>query len=178
MSYAFLFTSFSSLPLIFTLVAASISHFLIAAIKFACYSSSEIGLLCFLSLALALSLLSTSMIKIKWKERIAFVVVLSLKVRVAMRFTAETRGYLKCKISPRLHERVDVRTDAYGRFSQNQNFLDASITKFPYPWCSATNKRVNFAEKKVRWTFLRIRESSNLKVSNKNRKKNRKFSGK
>ena len=90
------------------------------------------------------------MIKIKWKERIAFVVVLSLKVRVAMRFTAETHGYLKCKISPRLHERVDVRTDAYGRFSQNQNFLDAWITKFPYPWCSATNKRVNFAEKKVR----------------------------
>ena len=65
-----------------------------------------------------------------------------------MRFTAETRGYLKCKISPRLHERVDVRTDAYGRFSQNQNFLDASITKFPYPRCTATNKRVNFTERK------------------------------
>ena len=65
-----------------------------------------------------------------------------------MRFTAETRGYLKCKISPRLHERVDVRTDAYGRFSQNQIFLDASITKFPYPWCSATNKHVNFTERK------------------------------
>ena len=88
------------------------------------------------------------MIKIKWKERIAFVVVLSLKVRVAMRFTAETHGYLKCKISPRLHERVDVRTDAYGRFSQNQNFLDALMTKFSYPWCFATNNRVNFAEKK------------------------------
>ena len=65
-----------------------------------------------------------------------------------MQFTAETRGYLKCRISPRLHEWVDVRTDAYRRFSQNQNFLDASITKFSYPWCSATNKRVNFAEKK------------------------------
>ena len=65
-----------------------------------------------------------------------------------MRFTAETHGYLKCKISPRLHERVDVRTDAYGRFSQNQNFLDALMTKFSYPWCFATNNRVNFAEKK------------------------------
>ena len=38
---------FFSLPLIFTLVTASISHFLTAAIKFSCYSSDEIGLLCF-----------------------------------------------------------------------------------------------------------------------------------
>ena len=43
-------------------------------------------------------------IKIKSKERIGFVVVtlLSLKVRVAMRLTDETRGYLKYKISPRI----------------------------------------------------------------------------
>ena len=41
--YVFLFTSFS-LQLIFTLVAASISHFLTAAIKFSCFSSEEIGL--------------------------------------------------------------------------------------------------------------------------------------
>ena len=41
--------------LIFTLEAASISHFLTATIKFSCYCSNEIGLLCFLSLALALS---------------------------------------------------------------------------------------------------------------------------
>ena len=47
---------FFSLPLIFTLVAASISHFLTATIKFSCYSSNEIGLLCFLPLAPALSL--------------------------------------------------------------------------------------------------------------------------
>ena len=53
--------AYFSLPLIFTLVAASISHFLTAAIEFSRYSSSKIGLLCFLSLALALSLLSTSM---------------------------------------------------------------------------------------------------------------------
>ena len=32
----------------FTLVAASISHFLTAAIKFSRYSSNEIGILCFL----------------------------------------------------------------------------------------------------------------------------------
>ena len=43
-------------------------------------------------------------IKIKSKERIGFVVVifLSLKVRVAMQFNDEMQGYLKCKISPQL----------------------------------------------------------------------------
>ena len=40
MSYVFLFTFFS-LPLIFTLVAASISHFLTAATKFSCCSSNK-----------------------------------------------------------------------------------------------------------------------------------------
>ena len=38
------FFFFFSLPFIFTLVAASISHFLTAAIKFSCFSSKEIGL--------------------------------------------------------------------------------------------------------------------------------------
>ena len=50
-----------SLPLVFTSVAASISHFLTTAIKLSRFSSNEIGLPCFLSLALALSLLSTLM---------------------------------------------------------------------------------------------------------------------
>ena len=36
---------------IFTLLTASISHFLTAATKFSCYFSNEIRLLCFLSLA-------------------------------------------------------------------------------------------------------------------------------
>ena len=48
-----------SLPLIFTLLAASISHFFTAAMNFSCFSSNEIHFLCFQSLALALSLLST-----------------------------------------------------------------------------------------------------------------------
>ena len=38
----------------FSLLAASICYFLNAGIKFSCCSSSEIRLLCFLSLALAL----------------------------------------------------------------------------------------------------------------------------
>ena len=48
--------SLFSLPLIFTVVAISISHFLTAAIKLSCFSSNEIGTPCFLFLALALSL--------------------------------------------------------------------------------------------------------------------------
>ena len=49
----------------------------------------------------------------------------SLKVRVAIRFTAKRRGCLKCKILRRLTRR-GLRT--YRRFCQNQNFLDAYIT--------------------------------------------------
>ena len=52
---------YCSLPLIFTLGAASISHFLTTAIKCSCYSYDKIGFLCFLSLTPALSLLSISM---------------------------------------------------------------------------------------------------------------------
>ena len=55
----FMFAFIFSLPLIFTLLAASISLFLTAAIKFSCFSSHEIRRLCFQSLALALSLLFT-----------------------------------------------------------------------------------------------------------------------
>jgi len=52
--------------------------------------------------------------------------------RVAMRFTAETRGYLKCKISPWLTWRGGrtYRRTPYGRFSQNPNFLDACLSNF------------------------------------------------
>ena len=45
------FTLFFSLPLIFTLVAVSISHFLTVDIKFSCFSSTEIRLLCFFTSA-------------------------------------------------------------------------------------------------------------------------------
>ena len=66
-------------------------------------------------------------IKSKQKNRLRCCCFLSLRVQVARRFTAETRGYLNCKISPRLtwgDGRTFGRTP-YGRFSQNQNFLDA-----------------------------------------------------
>ena len=55
----FMFLFIFSVPLTFTLLAASKSHFLGAAMKFSCFSSNEIRLLCFQSISLALSLLST-----------------------------------------------------------------------------------------------------------------------
>ena len=44
-----------SIPLIFTLLAASISHFLTAAIKFSCFSFNEIRPPLFISLSLTFS---------------------------------------------------------------------------------------------------------------------------
>ena len=76
MLYVFLFTLFS-LPLIFTLVAASIFHFLTTAIKFSCFSSNEIGLcLLFISRSSSFSVIHVNLkIKNKSRERIGFVVV-------------------------------------------------------------------------------------------------------
>ena len=51
--------------------------------------------------------------------------LLSLKGRVAMRFTAETRGCLKfAKFHPFLHERVDVLTDV----PRTDDFLRTKIS--------------------------------------------------
>ena len=54
----FMFRFIFSMPPIFTSLAAGIYHFLTAAVKFSFLSYNEIRLLCFQSLALALSLLS------------------------------------------------------------------------------------------------------------------------
>ena len=70
---------FLALPLIFTFVAASISHFLTAAIKFSCYSSNEIGLLCFFFISISSSfsvIHANEDFKINSKERIGFLVVI------------------------------------------------------------------------------------------------------
>ena len=69
---------FFSLPLMFTMVAASISRFLTAVIKFSCYSSNEISRVCFffISGSSSLSAIHANVdFKIKSKERIGFVVV-------------------------------------------------------------------------------------------------------
>ena len=79
MLYVLLFTFFLLL-LIFALMASGISHFLTAAIKFSCYFSNEIGLLCFfISCFSAFSVIHANVdLKIKLKERISFVVVFYL----------------------------------------------------------------------------------------------------
>ena len=120
MFYAFLLTLFS-LPLIFTLVAASISSLFKI---FMFFFQRNWSPLFFFSRSSSLSVIHVNVdIKIKSKYRIGFVVVVCIsKVREDMRFTAKTHGRLKCKLSSRLTWR---RGRTYGRFSQNQNFLDA-----------------------------------------------------
>ena len=71
------FSLFFSLPLIFTLVAASISHILTAAMKLSCFTSNKIDLFCFLPLFLSLFSSSPVIhvnvdIKIKSKKELAF----------------------------------------------------------------------------------------------------------
>ena len=63
--YVVLFPFFRCAPLIFTLVAASFSHFLTAAINFHIILQTKLVSFVFLSLALALSLLSTPMKTLK-----------------------------------------------------------------------------------------------------------------
>ena len=75
----FLFAYIFPLPLIFTLLGSllttTVSHFLTSAMKFSCLSSNEIGLRCFQSLALALSLLLTWVYFKKYRrKRLDFVV--------------------------------------------------------------------------------------------------------
>ena len=115
---------FCSLPLIFTLGAASISHFLTAAIKFSCYSYDEIGLLCFLSLASSFSVIHVSLdIKIKSKEPIGFVVVIfSLKVRVAMH-RRNARVFEMQNFNPAYMKGVDVRTCSVRKILPEPKFL-------------------------------------------------------
>ena len=69
--------------------------------------------------------------KNKSRERIGFVVVvfLSMKVRVAMRLTDETRGFHPGYIKGWTY----VRTYFVRTFFSDQNFLDAQFTKFSYP---------------------------------------------
>ena len=101
--FAFLFywRSFSSWSWVF-----GISHFLIAALIFSCFLPMRL-----FSVVYYLSLYVFLCYPRQWrqdfeilsKKRLGFVVVfLSLKVRVAVRFTAKTRGCLKCEILPRL----------------------------------------------------------------------------
>ena len=129
MLYVVLFTSFS-LPLIFTLVAASISHFLTAAIKFSCHSSNEIGLLCFLPLALAPFLLSTQMktLKLSRRKESASLMLFFISKKSWNSYAIYSR-YAGVRLemqnfTPELHETVDLRTDVL----RTDDFLRTKIS--------------------------------------------------
>ena len=67
------------LPLIFTLVTASISHFLTAAIKFSCYFSNEIvSFVFFISGSGSFSVIHAPMqtLKLSWKKESALLLLL------------------------------------------------------------------------------------------------------
>ena len=120
---------FFSLPLTFTLVAASTSHFLTTAINFHVILPTNLNWSPFNNLFFIFCPSSFFVIyinvdiKIKLKERISFVVVfLPLKAWVATQFIAKTlKRYLKCIILPQLSWRGG-RT--YGR---RDNFLRTKI---------------------------------------------------
>ena len=77
-------------------------------------------------------------IKIKSKERVGFVVVV---------FISKSPGsYAIYRRNAQVLEMQNfipayMKGWTYGRFSQNQNFLDAQVTKFSYSWCSAARER-------------------------------------
>ena len=107
---------FFLLTLIFTFVATSISHFSHRRYKFYMFLFQQNWSALFsISCSSSFSVIHVNVVfKIKSKERnslIFFVVVAfsSLKVRAAMWFTTKMPGCLKCKLSPDLHEGVDVR---------------------------------------------------------------------
>ena len=118
--------------------------FLTATIKFSYFSFNEIGLLCFFSRSSSFSVIHVNVdIKIKSKERVGFVIVVfiskspgSFAIYRRNAQVLEMQNFIPAYMKGWTY----VRTP-YGRFSQNQNFLGAQVTKFSYPWCSVSRER-------------------------------------
>ena len=113
--------SFFFLPLMFTLLAARSSPFSHRRYKiFMFFFQRNWSPLLFIARSSSSSVIHVNVdIEIKSKERIGFF------GREATRFTAETRGCLKCKISSRLtwRGRSTYGRTLYGRLSQKSKFL-------------------------------------------------------
>ena len=130
----------------FHLLAASISHFLTAAMKFTCVSSNEIRLLCFESLFFCNPQITEGVnIKNNVEKDTTFVFFFSLwKSRWPCDFLPNKTlnciwvpyQLIECLWCGRTGNRADVRSRDY------QNFLDAWVTKFFYPWCPPRALRV------------------------------------
>ena len=108
-----------SLPLIFTLVNVTISHFLTAAIKFSRFSSNEIAVRCFFISRTSSFPVIHVIYTLKFSRKKDF---LSLKVRAAVQFTAETGSVLEMQnfISTYMKGRTDGRT-----YGWTKSVLDA-----------------------------------------------------
>ena len=130
----------------FHLLAASISHFLTAAMKFPCVSSNEIRLFCFESLFFCNPQITEGVnIKNNVEKDTTFVFFFSLwKPRWPCDFLPNKTlnciwvpyQMIECLWCGRTGNRADVRSRDY------QNFLDAWVTKFFYPWCPLRALRV------------------------------------
>ena len=110
-----------------------------AAIKFSCYSTKEIGLLCFfISGCSFFSVIHANVdIKIKSKERIGFVVVVFC-------ISKSLGGYVVYRRNARVHEMQNY-TPAYMKgwtyvwtIFSDPKFLGCIVTNFSYRWCYVT----------------------------------------
>ena len=107
-------------------------------------------------------------IKVERKNRLRCCCFLSLKVRVAMRLTAEARAYLKCEIFTPASMKgwTYVRTYSLRAIFSEPKFsgLHAYFTKFSYPWCSATRacaRELSYDLSSITWTLHQNAERLN-----------------
>ena len=110
---------FFSLPLIFTSVAPSISHFLTTAIKFSGFSSNKIGLLCFLiSCSSSFSVIHIDKeIKIKSKEKSPLLLLFFISKSPGgyAIYQRKARVLEMQSFTLRLRDGVDTHTDNFVR---------------------------------------------------------------
>ena len=127
--------------------------FLTATIKFSYFSFNEIGLLCFFSRSSSFSVIHVNVdIKIKSKERVGFVIVVFISKSPGS-FAIYRRNAQVLEMQNFIPAYMKGWT--YGRFSQNQNFFDAQVTKFSYPWCSVARERARESSA-IKFTILYV----------------------
>ena len=128
-------------------MAASISHFLTAAVKFSRYSSNEIGILCLLisgSSSFSVIHANVDFLKLSRKKESAslllFFISKSPSGYAIYCRNARVRSW-NAKFHPALYEGVDLRTDVLRMddFLRTKIFWMHRFTKFSYPRCSAAS---------------------------------------
>ena len=149
--------SLFSMPLIFTLMAASISPFPHRRYKILMFFFRRNWSPLFFTLALALSLLSTTIQTLKLsrkKESALLLLFLLLKVREAMRFTAET-----CR-----NVRVLEMQNFIPAYMRGWTYVTVDLLRTKISWM---HRLPNFLTHGVPLRALRARESSAIKTASK-----------